>query len=141
MLAHFFYLTNIAYERSFAESISNSANVKSLSSGTKVANQVARKVLDFWLPPTIQLPDKGVRGVSSLSSLLQLPKAHFGHIFSVLVKIIWQKRTPNGRVIRDRYQKQYNKLVLTNFRTPVKTFNIYEDPELKVLYDSLRNKH
>ena len=53
----------MAYKRTFAVSISNSANVKSLSSGTKVANEVARKELDFWLPLTRPLLNAGVLGV------------------------------------------------------------------------------
>ena len=65
VLACFIYLTNMAYKRTFAVSISNSANVKSLSSGAIVANEVARKELNFWLPLTIPLLDAGVQGVSS----------------------------------------------------------------------------
>ena len=76
VLACFIYLTNMAYKRTFAVSISNSANVKWLSSGAIVANEVARKELNFWLPFTIPLLDSGVQGVSSFYNF---PNTYWTH--------------------------------------------------------------
>ena len=43
-------------------------------------------------------------------------------------------------MIRKCWQEEYNKLVLNNPQTPVRTFNVFEDPELKVLYDTLNKE-
>ena len=143
----------MSIKRSFKPFLANSGNVKSSLSGTVRANNVARKDLAFWLPRTIPLLTDGVAGAKNLQQLLTVPKAHIGHILSVLVTIYRQNRDPDGkrfsnasllvkvnswqRVIREELQKEYNRLVLVNPKTPVRTFNIYDDPELKVLYDAL----
>ena len=142
--------------RNFNPSVLYSANVKQSLSGTDRSNQVARKDLAYWLPRTAPLLDEGVSPVNSLAQLLTLPKAHVGHILSKLLPIYRQRRDPNGkrftnaslivkveawqRVIRQDLQKEYNRLVLTNPNTPVRTFNMFEDPELKILYDVLNDE-
>ena len=130
----------MSIKRSFKPSSANSDNVKSSLSGTGRANNVACKDLAFWLPRTIPLLTDGVAGAKNLQQLLTVPKAHIGHILSVLVTIYRQNRDPDGkrfsnasllvkvnswqRVIREELQKEYNRLVLVNPKTPVRTFNI-----------------
>ena len=130
----------MSLNRSLKPSLANSANVNSSLTGTARANDVARKDLAFWLPRTIPLLNDGVRGAKNLQQLLIAPKAHIGHILSVLVTIYRQNRDPHGkrftnasllvkveswqRVVSEELQKECNPLVLVNPKTPERTFNL-----------------
>ena len=143
----------MAYKRSFGPSVINSNNAKLVQNGTSAGNKTALSELAFWLPLTIPELDSRVKGVSTFKELLRLPKAHIAHILSKLVQIIRQRKDVNGkrytnvrlkvkveswqRVIRSAFQAEYERLVLVNPKTPVRKFNIYEDPELKILLESL----
>ena len=76
----------MARRRKFNPSISNAANVKTSQIGTIKANDVAVKDLNFWLPLTIPHLNEWVAGVKTLDELIAVPKAHAGHILTVLVK-------------------------------------------------------
>ena len=74
--------------------ISNSANVRNSFIGTDNANLVGIKDLEFWLPLTKPYLKFDVPGADNLAQLLTLPKAHKGHILSVLLPIYRQNRKP-----------------------------------------------
>ena len=154
----------MAFKRSFAPAIANSVNVKALRNnqtekkddGTAKSNKVAEGDLRFQLPLTAPHLRNRVTPVKTLQELLMLPKAHIGHVLATILPIYRQKRKINGkrytnaslklkveawqRVIRGIYKREYNLAVLTNPNAPVKTFNIYSDPELAVIIQVLNEE-
>ena len=151
----------MAFRRSFAPAIANSANVKGLPNdqsedlvdGTVKSNKVAEADLRFWIPLAAPLLREGVQRVQTFEELLKLPKAHIGHVLAIILPIYRQKRKVNGkrctnaslklkveawqRVIRGVYNREYNRAILANPNTPVKTFNVYSDPQLRALAEAL----
>ena len=146
----------MAPRRKYNPSISNALNVKISLASTVKTNEVAKKDLEFWLPLTIPHLNKAVPGVQTLDELIAVPKSHARHILSVLIKLYRERREPNGkrytnaslivkvetqqRVIRLKLQEEYDRLVLVDPNTPVRTFNFFEDPELKVMYNTLNEE-
>ena len=95
----------MAFRRSFAPAIANSANVKGLPNdhskdlvdGTVKSNKVAEADLRFWIPLTAPHLREGVQRVQTLEELLKLPKAHIGHVLATILPIYRQKREVNGK--------------------------------------------
>ena len=152
----------MSFKRTFAPAIANAANVKSIIDslpsldGTAKSNKVAEGDLRFWIPLATAHLSYGIPRVQTLEELVRLPKAHIGHILAAILPIYRQKRSVNGkrytnaslklkveawqRVIRGIYAQEYNVAVLEDPNTPVKTFNVYSDPELRVLVEVLNKE-
>ena len=95
----------MAFRRSFAPAIANSANVKGLPNdhskdlvdGTVKSNKVAEADLRFWIPLTAPHLREGVQRVQILEELLKLPKAHIGYVLATILPIYRQRRKVNGK--------------------------------------------
>ena len=154
----------MAFKKSFAPSVANSSNVKGLrvyssgpiDDGTAKSNAVAKKDLAFWIPQAAPLLREGIKRVQTLDELLKLPKAHIAHVLATILPIYRQRRKINGkrytnaslklkveawqRVIRDIFQEEYTVAVLSNPHAEPRMFNLYSDPQLKVLVQVLDNE-
>ena len=90
----------MAFKRTFAPAVINAANVKALhiqsslpiDDGTAKANEVAKKDLAYWIPVVAPYLRDGVKRVQTLQELVNLPKAHIGHVLATILPIFRQRR-------------------------------------------------
>ena len=67
-----------------------------LENGTVLADRVAMRDLQFWLPHTKAHLCDGVKYAPTFASLIQLPVPQIGFILGVIIKIIRKHRKVNG---------------------------------------------